>query len=158
MSEAPPPWRHNRAGSRGADGLALVRAVRAAETVLRANPDEIRALADRRAAEVVKAARTVEPYRPVWSGLDEGRSVEDMSELPTIGRSDLQDLPIESRLTRPREGLQERSTSGTTGAPLLVLRTPEEGRFVDSIVWRQLRAQGVPPDARRLSIDFDRRR
>jgi len=157
MALTRPPW-GEPAGSRGADGLALVRTARAAERNLRGDPSEIRSVADRRAAEVAKAARTVEPYRTLWAGLEEVRSAQDLSELPIIDRSDLQSVPFEARLTRPRGGMVERSTSGTTGQPLITARTDAESRILDALMWRQLRAQGIPPEARRLSVDLERRR
>jgi phenylacetate-CoA ligase len=135
-----------------------VREVRAAQRVLRAEPAKIQALADRRLAEVAAAARTVEPYRTLWSGLGEIRSREDLLRLPLIDRRDLQATPLESRVTRPLHGLQHRLTAGTSGAPLATARAPEELRFLDAMMWRQLGAQGIPPDAPRLDLDFDLRR
>src|SRR5438132_10617068 len=158
MSQTPSPWRQEPVALRGAEGLALVREARAAERVLRGSVEQVRALADRRATEVVRVARTVEPYRSLWAGLDDVRSVKDLSELPIIDRSELQAVPFEARLTRPREGLVERSTSGTTGEPLMTARDEEEERLWGALMWRQLRAQGIPPEARRLGIDLERRR
>ena len=158
MRNAARPWAHHRAGETGANALALVREVRAAQRVLRADPAKIQALADRRLAEVAAAARTVEPYRTLWSGLGEIRSRKDLLRLPLVDRRDLQATPLESRVTRPLHGLQHRLTAGTSGAPLATARAPEELRFLDAMMWRQLGAQGIAPDAPRLDLDFDLRR
>src|SRR5207253_11380490 len=104
---------------------------------------------------VSAAARTVEPYRALWTGVGAVRTVRDLPGLPITERDHLQDTPVEARLTRPRDGLHERYTSGTTGAFLLTARSPEESAFVDVQMWRQLRAQGIPPDARRLHVELD---
>jgi phenylacetate-CoA ligase len=126
--------------------------------MLRSDPAEVQALADRRLIEVAAAARTVEPYRTLWAGLDDIRSVADLTEIPIVERRQLQELTLEARLTRPREDVQERPTSGTTGAPLMVARSPAENASVDVLLWRQLRAQGIPTDAKRMSVDLEGRR
>jgi phenylacetate-CoA ligase len=152
------PWVHEHAAARGAEGLTRVRELRAAERFLRSDPAEVRALAERRLAEVMAAARTVEPYRTLWAGLRELRSLRDLAELPIVERRDLQGLPFEARLTRPRQDVEERQTSGTTGVPLTVARSPVEDRVVDVLLWRQLRAQGIPMHARRMTVDLEGRR
>jgi len=146
---------HEGGGARGGAGLARVREYRAAERLLHADPAEIRALADRRLTAVIAAARTVEPYRTLWEGCREVRSVRDLAELPITERDHLQDAPIETRLARPREGLSERYTSGTTAAFLLTARSPDEVRFMDVQMWRQFRTQGIPANARRLNIELN---
>ena len=157
MAMRRPEWK-DQLTHRGAEGLALVRAARAAQRLLDANPAEIQAEADRRAGDVFRAARTAEPYRTLWAGLDEVRSTRDLAELPVVDRSELQSVPLEERLTVPREGLAERSTSGTTGEPLITVRSDDESRMLDALTWRQFRAQGIPPEAKRLEMDLERRR
>ena len=158
MSATGAPWGHPRAGARGPEALTRARLYRAVDRMLRADPAEIRAVADQRLAEVLAAARTVEPYRTLWAGLDQPRTREDMAELPITERHHLQAPPLEARLTVPRNEVNARSTVGTTGVPVVVARTNDQNRFVDVLTWRQFRAQGVPIEARRLNLDLDRRR
>src|SRR5438477_2207038 len=122
MAMRRPEWK-DQLTHRGTEGLALVRAARAAQRLLDAEPAEIQAVADRRAGDVFRAAPTAEPYRTLWSGLDEVRSTRDPAELPLVDRSEPQSVPLEERLAVPRQGLTERSTSGTTGEPMIAVRS-----------------------------------
>ena len=142
------------AGGLASEVLARVREFREAVRLLHADPSEVRALADRRLAAVVEAARTVEPYRSLWASLGEIRTVKDLTRLPITERAHLQDAPIESRLTCPPDGLVWQSTSGSTAAFLTTAWSREEDRSIQVQVWRQFMAQGIPLDARRLDIEF----
>ena len=100
MSDEPPHWKHPRAGAKGGRALARVRQFRAAERVLHADPAVISALSNRRLRDVIAAARTVEPYRALWTGVGAVRTVRDLPRLPITERDHLQDTPVEARLTR----------------------------------------------------------
>ena len=126
------------AGGLASEALARVREFREAVRLLHADPSEVRALADRRLAAVVEAARTVEPYRSLWASLGEIRTVKDLTRLPITERAHLQDAPIESRLTCPPDGLVWQSTSGSTAAFLTTAWSREEDRSIQ--------VQGEKPD------------
>src|SRR5437763_17170379 len=106
------------AGAAGlaSEALARVREFREAVRLLHADHSEVRALADRRLAAVVEAARTVEPYRSLWASLGEIRTGKDLTRLPITEHALLQDAPLELRLPCPPHALAWQSTSGSAAA------------------------------------------
>jgi len=131
--------------------------------------EELRAYQERRLCELVRHAWERVPwYRRLFEreGLEPGdiRSFDDLRRIPFTSRSDLQSLRPEevvARGYRP-EKLVAHATSGSSGAPLIVRRTPFEDRVLQAfrlqvlfrlgVRWRDRRAAVVSETASRVAI------
>ncbi len=75
------------------------------------------------------------------------RGMGDLPMLPTITKQDLQRTPIEDSVARRVDisRLHARRTSGTSGEPLTIRRTPSESRLLRMYYFQAFRSIGVRP-------------
>lgn len=95
------------------------------------------------------AYRNVELYRALFdsNGIHPGDigGAGDLSRLPIVTRSQIQDAGIDARVARGVDParLIERKTTGSTGACLAVMRTWREEQLLNFFRWRTTRAYGL---------------
>ncbi|HEX5863320.1 MAG TPA: phenylacetate--CoA ligase, partial [Casimicrobiaceae bacterium] len=95
------------------------------------------------------AAANVPYYRALWTSSgtrwEDVRSVDDIGSLPVTSKASLRRLPRESMLdaSLDPDALLHHATSGSTGIPTHVWRTPIEERRLNLFRWRALRTLGL---------------
>lgn len=95
------------------------------------------------------AYRNVELYRALVdsNGIHPGDigGAGDLSKLPIVTRSQIQDAGIDARVARGVDParLIERKTTGSTGACLAVMRTWREEQLLNFFRWRTTRTYGL---------------
>jgi len=130
------------------------------ETVFRWSPDRIRALQEKRFAEVMKNGWRNEFYRKRWTaaGLAPGdiRGLEDIGKLPTFTSDDVKDdqrdhppygeiAGIDARTTLKHAPLKMHTSGGTTGKARPALAGPTDWEVMGLSVARTLYMQGGRP-------------
>lgn len=83
------------------------------------------------------------------------QSVDDLARLPIVSRADLQQAAIADRLARGVDAaaLIARTTSGSSGVPLAILRTSAEDALLQAVRLRELFRLGLRPWHLRVSVD-----
>lgn len=109
-------------------------------------PDEIRALQDRRLQAIVRVAAKVPFYGRLWAEygapVSQVQGVADLPLLPTITKSDLREAGHTALSTSPGR-LTHGHTSGTTGSPLSLWYDAEMVVANNVADWRQKRWGGL---------------
>ncbi len=130
------------------------------ETVFRWSPDRIRALQEKRFAEVMKNAWGNAFYRNRWEaaglGPEDIRTLDDIGKLPTFTSEDVKDdqrdhppfgqiAGIDHRAELKRTPLKLHTSGGTTGKARPVLAGPADWEVMGMSVARTLYMQGARP-------------
>lgn len=122
----------------------------------RASADELRRDQEHRLRRLVRWAVVRSPFYRRWfaeSGVDPRsiRSLPDLQRLPLLLRRDLAERPEQFR-AYPRRLMWAAHSSGTTGTPVTVYRTPGSSVYELSALERQWGWFGVRPGARRVVL------
>lgn len=112
----------------------------------------------RKLQETVRHAASAVPfYRSRFQrhGFDPGslRRPEDLRHIPTLdkrGFAELRDAVSDDEIAR--RGLIEHKTSGSTGAPVRILRSPAEERRLNMLRWRMQAMLGLRPGQRLAKV------
>lgn len=99
-----------------------------------ADPAQLKRSRDAKVCRLVSAAATTGYYGELFNragiSVRDIRSADDLARIPVTSKSDLQNRPIESFLAPgATNDLVTVRTSGSTGTPLRVLKTPSERMF-----------------------------
>ncbi len=102
---------------------------------------------------VKHAATRVPYYRDLFSrhGMDSDdiRTLNDFRRIPVTGKQALRDVFLSiPREPIDRESLIEHKTSGSTGVPMHILRSPSEERRLNMLSWRLQSMRGLQPGDR----------
>ncbi len=123
------------------------------------NPDRIRLYRDRRLRRIIRHAQKEVPlYRDLWeaSGVspEHVRSAGDLSEFPVVTRRGLRARPLDETLARGFDParLITIHTTGSTGEPLAVRRTPAEDFIFHVFRMRAMSSFGLRPADRMARI------
>ena len=122
----------------------------------RASAEELRRDQERRLRRLVRWAAVRSPFYRRWfaeSGVDPRsiRSLPDLQRLPLLLRRDLVERPEQFR-AYPRRLMWHAHSSGTSGSPVTVYRTPGSSVYELSVLERQWGWFGVRPGARRVVL------
>lgn len=121
-----------------------------------ASADQIRRFQERRLRLMVRLAAARSPFYRRWfaeSGVDPAsiRGLDDLSRLPLLTREDLARAP-EDFAVYPTRLMWPASSSGTSGQPIKVYRTPGSSAYELASLQRQWGWFGLPRDARRVVL------
>lgn len=121
-----------------------------------ATADEIRRYQERRLRLLVRLVAARSPFYRRWfaeSGVDPAsiRGLDDLPRLPLLTRADLMRAPADFAVY-PLRAMWPSRSSGTSGRPLTVYRTPGSSAFELAALRRQWGWFGLSPDARRVVL------
>jgi len=121
-----------------------------------ASAAEIRSFQERRLRLLVRLVAARSPFYKRWfagAGVDPSsiRGLADLNRLPLVTRADLMASPTDFAVYPPRLMWQAHS-SGTSGRPLAVHRTPGSSAYELAVLQRQWGWFGLPHDARRVVL------
>lgn len=126
-----------------------------------ASPERVERLRDRRLRRLVRHAYEKVPYyrrllEDAGVGPEEIRGVADLHRIPVSTKLGFVSRPLEERLARgtDRARCVTHLTSGSTGVPAEILRTPLEEYSLQLHRIRKFRIQGLRPGYRMVSILF----
>ena len=122
----------------------------------RASADQIRRSQERRLRMLVRLVARKSPFYRRWfaeSGVDPAsiRGLDDLPRLPLVTRADLFHAPADFAVYPTRLMWPSRS-SGTSGRPITVYRTPGSSAYELAALQRQWSWFGLPRDARRVVL------
>ena len=122
----------------------------------RASAADIRRFQERRLRLLVRLVAARSPFYQRWfagSGVDPSsiRGLDDLVRLPLISRADIMAAPTDFAVYPPRLMWPSRS-SGTSGQPLTVYRTPGSSAYELATLQRQWSWFGLPRAARRVVL------
>jgi phenylacetate-CoA ligase len=122
----------------------------------RASADEIRRYQERRLRLLVRLVSARSPYYRRWfaeSGVDPRsiRGLDDLQRLPLLSRADLMNAP-EDFAVYPLPAMWASRSSGTSGRPLTVYRTPGSSAYELAALQRQWSWFGLQRGARRVVL------
>lgn len=122
----------------------------------RAPAEEIRRCQQRRLQRLVRLAAARSPFYRSWfhaSGVDPKaiRTVEDLAQLPLLERRHLVERSEEFRVY-PRRLMWAAHSSGTSGSPVTVYRTPGSSVYELAALERQWSWFGLPRGSRRAVL------
>jgi phenylacetate-CoA ligase len=122
----------------------------------RASADQIRRSQERRLRMLVRLVARKSPFYRRWfaeSGIDPAsvRGLDDLSRLPLVTRADLSRAPADFAVY-PTRLMWPSSSSGTSGRPITVYRTPGSSAYELAALQRQWSWFGLPRDARRVVL------
>jgi len=118
--------------------------------VLKMPPERMKAYQLDALNRVLEAAGRTAPYggyRPV-------AQLDDLRAFPVVDREYLMSFDIADRISTPRADLRTGLTTGTTGHPMMTMRTPDESAFQAVLIRRERQAAGTGWPARRLVLNF----
>jgi phenylacetate-CoA ligase len=107
-----------------------------------------------------RARATVPHYRDGFAGLTAPRGLEDIRQLPITEKLHLRERPDRFRADRIPARCTPKTTGGSTGEPLTILKTPEAMAHELAAMWRGYRWAGVDIGARQArfwGVPFTRR-
>jgi phenylacetate-CoA ligase len=121
-----------------------------------ATADAIRRYQERRLRMLVRLVAARSPFYRRWfadSGVDPAsiRTLEDLPRLPLLDRRAVMAAPADFAV-QPLRSMWSARSSGTTGEPLTVYRTPGSSAFEQAALQRQWGWFGLPRDARRVVL------
>jgi phenylacetate-CoA ligase len=121
-----------------------------------ASADRIRRYQERRLRLLVRLVAARSPFYRRWfaeSGVDPAsiRTLDDLPRLPLLDRQDVMDAPT-GFAVQPLRFMWPSSSSGTSGRPVTVYRTPGSSTFEQAALQRQWGWFGLPRDARRVVL------
>jgi phenylacetate-CoA ligase len=121
-----------------------------------ASAAKIRSFQERRLRLLVRLVAARSPFYKRWfagSGVDPSsiRGLADLNRLPLVTRADLMASPTDFAVYPPRLMWQAHS-SGTSGRPLAVYRTPGSSVYELAVLQRQWGWFALPHDARRVVL------
>ena len=122
----------------------------------RASADAIRQYQERRLRLLVRLVAARSPFYRRWfaeSGVDPAsiRGLDDLPRLPLLTRADLMNAP-EDFAVYPLTAMWPSSSSGTSGQPLTVYRTPGASAYELAALQRQWGWFGLSRKARRVVL------
>ena len=137
--------------------IAGARRLRAAERLLRADPEELRAIQNERFQTIMQAALRTVPYQRLYAFTEWHGGIDDLGDLPLLDREYLASFPLEERQSETSPEMVGFSSSGSSGTPLRMAWSKEEDSTRRLLMVRQWRAQGLP-NQDPFVIDFSGRR
>lgn len=115
--------------------------------------EKMKTLKEKEALKIIRFAAENSPfYKELYAGIDLRGSFEEVyHRLPEISKADIREKE-ESLLTKPLRLMKKAFTSGTSGSPLSLYRTPGSILKENAYVWQYRKSMGLAIGDRHISM------